>query len=120
MQKFDISKYRGRGNKVAMLCETDLQAECFLTFLDSIGRTWRSGSSYKDNTYFEEYNEGEGILYYFEDGTRGSVELAIDDVEMLVFDHYDWSKFGYKSKKRRNKTMSFDEMFFGQPSKSIK
>ena len=36
-----------------MYCKTEDEAKDFCNYLDSIGRRWSSGESYKDKTYFK-------------------------------------------------------------------
>ncbi len=69
--KFNIENYPG---KYVMHCKTKEEAEDFLNYLHSIGRTWVGGGSYKNNMFwlFEEdtaYNFNEGShcsTFYYE------------------------------------------------------
>lgn len=48
---FDIKNFPG---KYVMQCETEKEAEEFLSYLDGIGMTWKSGFRYTD-TYWHHY-----------------------------------------------------------------
>lgn len=52
--KFNINDYKG---KYVMHCKTEAEANDFCAYLDSIGKRWRSGSRYTDNTYYDRYLE---------------------------------------------------------------
>ena len=71
MQQFNINDYTG---EVCMHCSTEEEANAFLTFLDSIGRTWCNGRDYLENTRFDDY--GEDTCYFFNEGTYDSVQYA--------------------------------------------
>ena len=75
MQQFNISDYHGNYN-VCMHCATEDEANAFLAFLDSIGRTWCSGENYLENTRFASY--GADTCYFFTDGTYDSIQYAED------------------------------------------
>ncbi len=59
---FNIDDFPDLGT--AMICENESEVEVFLDYLDSVGRRWRSGSSYLD---LSNYNSGR-IAYYFNKG----------------------------------------------------
>jgi hypothetical protein len=113
MEKFCIENYKGMGNMVAMHCIDEESASVFLSYLDSTGRTWRSGDKYDaEKTYFNDYSDG--ILYYFDTGSRGSAMFPLEDMSILAFDDFDWSEFGYtRNIKLLDLGMSFNEMFYG-------
>lgn len=58
--KFNIEDYKG---KYVMHCKTEEEARDFLTYLNSIGKRWCSGTSYLDNTSYDVY--GSQTAYYF-------------------------------------------------------
>ena len=86
MQKFNINDYNG---DVCMHCATVDEANAFLAFLDSIGRTWCNGRSYLDATHFDDY--GEGTCYFFNNGTYDSIQYAKDcNWQVLEYASFDF------------------------------
>lgn len=51
--KFNIDDYKK--GRYAMHCKTEEEAKDFCNFLDSIGRHWKSGRSYAEETKYNEY-----------------------------------------------------------------
>lgn len=87
MKKFSLDYYEG---KYAMHCDTKEKAEIFCNYLHKMGRTWRSGKSYKytnwdtvkeETTYM--FNEGSYCRVSFYKG----VVLEFDD---FYFEKYEW------------------------------
>lgn len=89
---FDIKKYPSGGT--CMRCDTENKARIFLTYLDSLGLKWRTGESYINELYWTDYKEK--TVYYFNDGSYGSGVFA---EQILEFDDFDWSKWGYRELK---------------------
>ena len=57
---------------IGMLCATEEEAEVFLSFLDSVGRRWSDGGSYKENYRWR----GAETVYFFNKGTYGTLSWA--------------------------------------------
>lgn len=51
-----------------MICENESEAIKFTDFLDREGRCWQNGESYKEETYWDDVDEGYVIGYYFNQG----------------------------------------------------
>ena len=111
MKEFCLSDYNDSGNRrFAMLCSTAQGASIFLRFLNENGRRWHSGEVYREgDTHFSDYRDG--ILYFFNEGRRGSCIHISEELTLLCFDDFDWSKYGYNTCAAQ--PMSFEEMFYG-------
>lgn len=90
--EFDINKYKG---KYVMYCKTEKEAKDFCNYLDSIGRRWSSGESYKDKTYFK--TNCNGICYNFNDGVFGSYSIYLNNPDFKIL---NWSDFTKKFSKK--------------------
>ena len=66
--KFNIEDYKG---DYVMHCKTEEEANDFCRYLDSVGRTWSSNSSYINNTRYDSY--WEHTAYNFNQGTYGDI-----------------------------------------------
>lgn len=86
--KFNINDYKGN---YVMNCKTEEEAINFCSYLHSIGRTWRQGSSYRSNTRWEEYRKD--TVYYFNEGVYGNKQRIIHDKSYTIL---EWSNFKKK------------------------
>lgn len=87
MKRFNINNYIG---KYVMYCKTEEEAREFCNYLHNIGMRWCSGSPYICHT---NYSRNHNNVYYFNDGTHGSLNYAINDgYTVLEFSDFDWSK----------------------------
>ena len=83
--KFDITKYQG---KYVMHCNTREDAQTFLEFLTSLGRTWCDGQSYLENLNYK--YDGQ-TSYAFNEGRYGRTDRQPDlGFNVLNFDDFDW------------------------------
>lgn len=79
--KFYINEYKG---KFVMHCKTEEEAQSFCNYLHSIGRKWRTGSSYDNGlAYYDRY------VYYFNNGTFGWSNIAKNSGYIIL----EWSDF---------------------------
>lgn len=86
MARFDFDQYQGR---CVMHCPTKESATTFLSFLDSIGKRWASGSRY---TEFDMWYS-EDTCYHFLSGEYGSMEWYHDEgYTILEFYDFEWDK----------------------------
>ena len=88
MLQFNINDYQG--DNVCMHCATEDEANTFLAFLDSIGKTWCNGQSYLDYPRYDDY--GEDTCYFFNEGTYDSLQYA-RDAGWQVLDFADFEFF---------------------------
>ena len=82
--KFNINDYKG---KYVMHCKTKDEAKNFCAYLDSVGKRWRNGSRYTDNTCYKHYEED--TVYGFNEG-------MFDDIRCSKADGYtilEWEDF---------------------------
>lgn len=87
---FNIDNYNKPNIEYAMHCNTEEKANIFCKYLDSVGERWGNGKRYTDITNYDVNLED--TVYYFIDGTFGSLDWALsyDDVTVLEFDDFDW------------------------------
>ena len=104
--RFDIDDYPG---DYAMHCATQEEAEIFCDYLHSVGRSWCSGTPYDSGTNWEEY--GEDTLYFFNEGTFGSLEFGHRERENLTI--LEFREFDFASTAEPVITLSFDELLNG-------
>ena len=91
--KFSVSKHRERN--CVMYCETENDADVFLSYLDKIGRRWADGTKYNVDNKRHVYPD---TVYYFNKGTYGSLRSAERlGYNILYFSDFEWNKSGYKS-----------------------
>lgn len=84
---FPIEEYTNLEDRVCMHCKTEEEANIFLGFLHSLGKTWCDGTSYLDRNNFDDYRRN--TCYYFNDGTYCSTEWAVtENTKILEFS--DW------------------------------
>ena len=90
--KFDLNAYRG---KYAIHCETQEQAECFLSVLEKDGRTWCNGMAYlPDNSCWNTYKNA--TCYSFNDGTYSDYHYFKNEdsrYTVLEFEDFEWEGF---------------------------
>lgn len=84
--RFDINRYTDK--RCAMVCCNEQEAVAFTMYLHSIGRTWRSGKSYLETTYYDKYAD-DGNAYLFNEGSHGLARFCTDD-KMLYFHDFSW------------------------------
>ena len=86
--KFDINNYKK--DDYVMHCNTKEKARRFCNYLDSQGKRWYGGQSYKE---FNPWNaEAEKSCYEFNKGAYGDIlGFAEDSYSILEFDDFDWS-----------------------------
>ena len=82
--EFNISNYPG---KYVMHCKTKEEAEDFCNHLDSVGKTWRLGDRYLNNTRFETFKEK--TAYDFHQGTWTEVDFYKKEGYTIL----EWSDF---------------------------
>lgn len=82
--KFRLEDYEGN---YAMHCDTEEKAKHFLKILAKNGRKWYDGDEYTEYTYFDVCKKG--TVYYFNDGTYGSIMKC--ETTVLEFDDFDWT-----------------------------
>lgn len=83
--RFHIEQYRG---KYVMHCKTEEEAQIFLEFLSSIGRTWCDGKSYLENL---NYNYEGQTAYAFNEGRYGRTDRQPElGFKVINFDDFDW------------------------------
>ncbi len=97
-KKFNINNYKGY---YSMLCKNQEEAKVFCSYLNSIGRKWRAGNSYLDQTYF--YEEDDKMYYEFNDGRCTKNDYCGDNV--LNFSDFDWNTTEYELKQDKNTTV---------------
>ena len=86
--KFDINNYKKDG--YVMHCNTKEKAERFCNYLDSQGKRWNGGESYKDFNPWNCYKEKTGLA--FNAGGYSNIEwYTIMGCTILEFDDFDWS-----------------------------
>ena len=86
--KFNLSDYPN--SKVVMHVETEEQSLIFRTFLDAQGRTWNSGDSYLELSYFHVY--GSRTCYAFNKREYCNLEYyEAYGYTILNFSDFDWS-----------------------------
>lgn len=86
-KKFRLEDYKGN---YVMHCSTNKMAETFLKFLHKHGKSWRTGGSYLEETYFKCYQED--TCYIFNEGMFGELKRVEEDkYNILEFDDFDWS-----------------------------
>ena len=90
--KFNINNY-----EVCMHCGTKEKDEIFLRYLDSIGLTWISGTTYIDHDTDKVYypfiymHDRNKVVFYFLSGRFGELEFAKKRGDtILEFDDFDW------------------------------
>ena len=100
--KFDISKY---GSKHVMLCPDQESASIFMRFLDSIGRTWCSGTSYLHRDNWNTYKRN--TCYRFTEGEYCR-KSYFEENHYIILNFYDfeWDELA-------EPTMTFEEAFYG-------
>lgn len=87
---FDINEYSG---KYVMHCKTEEEARNFCDYLHSVGRKWRSGTTYFDDTFWDIY-KGKTV-YYFNEGGYGELDFVCKkDYKIL-----EWSDFMIMNKE---------------------
>jgi hypothetical protein len=82
--KFDIDNYRGA---YVMHCKTEEEAKDFCEYLNSIGRTWCDGGSYKKSYCY--YEHGNKTAYNFNGGSYSNVEKYLKWGYKIL----EWSDF---------------------------
>ena len=83
--RFHIEQYPG---KYVMHCKTEEEAQIFLEFLSSIGRTWCDGKSYLENL---NYNYEGQTAYAFNEGRYGRTDRQPElGFKVINFDDFDW------------------------------
>lgn len=86
--KFDIENYKD--NRYAMKCKSARESDRFRYYLDSIGRKYRSGDSYSELNYWDDYD---GVIYYFfntgEYSTSTELVREFEDI-VLCFNGFEW------------------------------
>ena len=94
MKKFNISDYVDED--VAMHCDTKEKARIFCEYLHRLGLTWASGMSYLKETDWSDRKKN--TCYSFNEGQHSSVcWYVINGYDILEFDDFDWSDYGYRS-----------------------
>lgn len=84
--KFNIEDYPG---KCAMLCPTEESAKIFTAYLHSLGKKWKSGTSYLECTHWERYKEN--TCYLFNTGEYGfAIVSRRTNCRILEFYDFDW------------------------------
>ncbi len=82
--KFNINNYKG---KYVMHCKTEEEANNFLAYLDSVGRKWCTGESYKNRTSYDMYEED--TCYYFNEGSYCNIDWFRENNYTIL----EWSDF---------------------------
>lgn len=82
--KFNIDDYKG---KYAMHCKTEAEAIDFCNYLDSVGKHWSAGDSYKHYTFYNNYKEK--MCYNFNYGTYANIEWYRSEGFIIL----EWSDF---------------------------
>lgn len=82
--KFNIDNYKG---KYVMHCETKEEAKDFCNYLHGLGREWRDGDSYADETNWFRYMKH--TVYYFNEGTFSDCAYAEYENHIIL----EWSDF---------------------------
>ena len=103
--KFDINNYP---REHYMICQTREESDAFREYLESIGRTWRSGTLYSQKDFWDMcIQEGEeSIGYAFHEGLWGTPQ-SIHRSRRIYYSDFDWEE----TPKVDSFDMSFDEMF---------
>lgn len=84
--RFNIDDYHG---DYAMHCPEEWQAEVFTNYLDSLGKSWRDGSTYVNNSLWYEYEEEQ--CYAFNRNQYESVSwYKGTGYIILEFSDFDW------------------------------
>ena len=104
MKKFNIEDY---DDQCVMHCKNIEEAREFLSYLDSIGRSWRGGGSYLDRDNYDRY--GSDTCYRFTAGEYCYLRYFRDnEYTILNFEEFDWSDTGEAAC-----SMSFEDVFYG-------
>lgn len=83
--EFNLDEYKDK--KYCMHCKTLEEAKDFCRVLDSNGRTWSTGDSYTNYTFWNTHESG--TVYYFNKGTYGSMLIAQEKQRIIL----EWSDF---------------------------
>ena len=105
--KFEFDAY---DSNHVMLCPTEESAKYFVKFLDSLGRSWRSGASYTHHNNWERHKEE--TCYRFTNGEYSSLRY-FESEGYVILNFYDFDWDGFSAKPDTTISMSFEEMFFG-------
>lgn len=108
--KFNIDDYN---DSYVMHCPTEEAADIFLSYLDSIGKQWRTGKRYIEYTNWLAYNSE--TCYRFTQGTFGSLSKYLSEEWLgvkivLEFNDFDWD---YDSIDIDEETIAIFEQFLG-------
>ena len=88
-QRFDFRNYFGF---YVMQCRNEEQDKKFRQAMDKFGLKWSDGESYLSRTKWEQNKEN--TVYYFNDGTFGNVNVAIDrECDVLHYNDFSWAKY---------------------------
>ena len=101
-ETFNIDDYPGN---YCMRCKTRDEAEKFMSYLDNVGRTWKSGRRYSDRTYAATLCSD--IAFYFNKGTVGNVTSAYRDDRYIVLEFSDF----ISTENSEKTTISLEEIF---------
>lgn len=82
--RFNIDDYKG---KYVMHCKTEEEAKDFCMYLHNIGKKWRVGNSYSEETYYVQHREH--TAYNFNDGGYCNVR----DYRHWGYTILEWSDF---------------------------
>lgn len=82
--KFNIEDYKGN---YVMHCKTEEEAIDFCNYLDSVGKKWKSGDSYLNNTNYDYWRES--MAYNFNNDTHADVDSYITNNYTIL----EWSDF---------------------------
>lgn len=100
---FNFDDYCDPGKRYAMRCRNRAEAEVFLTYLDSLGKSWHTGYRYLDFDYG--WNPT-FPCYIFQEGLR--CEDGRPDFTYLEFSDFDWNESDDVPDKIE---MAFDDLF---------
>lgn len=106
--KFNIMNYRGA---YVMHCKTIEEAKSFCNYLDSYGRRWMNGDSYKECTEFCHY--GDKTVYFFNMGGYGHIDKAVKNHVIL-----EWSDFNNNEVDHTEDLMTNDVVIFRNGKKA--
>ena len=82
--KFNINDYKG---KYVMHCKTKDEAKNFCAYLDGVGKRWRSGERYTDDTYYDRYLED--TVYEFNTNQLDDIRCSREDGYTIL----EWEDF---------------------------
>ena len=87
--KFDINAYCDR---TVMHCKTEEESIYFTKYLNSLGRSWRTGKSYAERTNWRTYYEN--TCYLFQQDMFADLPFyAKQGYHILEFTDFEWDGF---------------------------